>query len=1157
LKINVDIVDDYFFYITGSGSGNVKFNSLYTKQIYNMSTTYVTIRCNTATLTGDLIVSDMLMDGNGNGYVIGIWNQGGTVTCKFYNIKAWDGNRVCFISGCHSSSYIENVTSYESRNLVDLNSNALTVQNCFAVSDGVNDTFVDIGGATGNNNASDGTSCADANRATGSNNVTGITASNEFISTTDTSISFLRLKSGGSLYNGGTTPSITDNDHGIRGNDRSGASISIGADEYTEDESLFYSVGTSISDLKTGSPTVTISKGVATFSTAQTADIGVGDVITYDTNRTAYITGKNSQTSWDVSTEWGAYPTGSGTVNSIKRTFNSMNDAMDGSNSGSYVLLGSAHLSTHKIKLKIACYADGTDDSLTEMSTDWLTDSDYHITIYTPIDTVNECNNNQRHDGTVDGSGYTMESNDSTTYRWNLIVTPNYTKVFGLKIVRNSNNWSYGFAIGRDFASLGTASVSQNCEVAYNLLISEGGGSSGNLIAWEGVNGSRGLACNIHDNFLVSESTSLRDGLRVECDYMDSAARQLKFYNNTVYGKFDSFAVYIDVGSSSDPLYMPLLKNNYAANTGVGVDYSFTGTYNNGLAVFDYNASDDTTAGSSNYNQQITLANADFEDVGYTTIDLHLKSTSDLIGGGIGPSSDSNVPTEDIDGDERSGSTTSIGADNPAVVREGSGGLSSNNLSVSGSGNANTDISGSGDLSFNELTINSEGYVNTDISGSGDLSFNELAIDSEGNSYTDISGSGNISFNDLTINSSAEVFANVSGSGNISFNSLTISSSGYSNTDITGSSNLISGNLLSSSSGDSITDVDGSGQLGVNDPSDLIGIGIGAASTDIDTISHITLDNAEISGSGNSFTNVTGSGNLTANKLEIDGSGESFTDIDGSGDIDFKTASLYGFAIILDVGFGSLQSSQSLLSGSGNANTNVSGSGNIEFNNSSTSGNGISSLGVSGSGNIQFDNLNIDSDGNSQSNITGSGDLQSNKISSDNSNGTASTNITGSGDISFNDLEIQSSANVSTDISGSGDLVSGELSVDSSGTSLHGDAGSGNLVFNDISVSGSGTSTSNISGSGSLIFNDLSINATGARVSNREGSGQLIANKLDLSGTAFAVSGVGGFGNLIADNLEIISRGQAISYNAQYVPSIIISSFRFEETINLVARFNI
>jgi hypothetical protein len=75
--------------------------------------------------------------------------------------------------------------------------------------------------------------------------------------------------------------------------------------------------------------TVSLSAGVATFSEAQTGNIGVGDVVTYDTNKTCYISGKTSQTVWNCVTVLGAIPDdiAGSTVVSIKRVYTSLSSA--------------------------------------------------------------------------------------------------------------------------------------------------------------------------------------------------------------------------------------------------------------------------------------------------------------------------------------------------------------------------------------------------------------------------------------------------------------------------------------------------------------------------------------------------------------------------------------------------------------------------------------------------------------------------------------------------------------------------------------------------------------------------------------------------------------------------------------------------------------
>jgi len=86
---------------------------------------------------------------------------------------------------------------------------------------------------------------------------------------------------------------------------------------------VYYSIGTSTADLKTGSPTITIASNTATFTVAQTGNIGVGDVITYGGSRKAYIKSVVDNTTFVVqSATGGSISDGSGAVASIMRVFN-------------------------------------------------------------------------------------------------------------------------------------------------------------------------------------------------------------------------------------------------------------------------------------------------------------------------------------------------------------------------------------------------------------------------------------------------------------------------------------------------------------------------------------------------------------------------------------------------------------------------------------------------------------------------------------------------------------------------------------------------------------------------------------------------------------------------------------------------------------------
>jgi len=60
--------------------------------------------------------------------------------------------------------------------------------------------------------------------------------------------------------------------------------------------SVYYSVGQNTNDNKTGSPTVTIVGGTATFCSPNCHQHGVGDRVNYNGTVVAYISGKVSTT---------------------------------------------------------------------------------------------------------------------------------------------------------------------------------------------------------------------------------------------------------------------------------------------------------------------------------------------------------------------------------------------------------------------------------------------------------------------------------------------------------------------------------------------------------------------------------------------------------------------------------------------------------------------------------------------------------------------------------------------------------------------------------------------------------------------------------------------------------------------------------------------
>lgn len=152
-------------------------------------------------------------------------------------------------------------------------------------------------------------------------------------------------------------------------------------------------------DFKTGSPTITISSGVATFSVAQTDSImGIGAVIDYDTdNKNTYISGKISTSQWSVVNADGTTPgdVTDKTVNSITHPFTSISSA----EAGVGTLMGGTNLNILDLILNLPQYCEQSSYTIDSSATLWtnlINDSSHLITLYTPEDTNTECNLSMR-----------------------------------------------------------------------------------------------------------------------------------------------------------------------------------------------------------------------------------------------------------------------------------------------------------------------------------------------------------------------------------------------------------------------------------------------------------------------------------------------------------------------------------------------------------------------------------------------------------------------------------------------------------------------------------------------------------------------------------------------------------------------------------------
>jgi len=165
-------------------------------------------------------------------------------------------------------------------------------------------------------------------------------------------------------------------------------------------------------DFKTGSPTITITSGVATFSTAQTGDlVGIGTVIDYDIdNKIAYISGKINTSIWSVVNGDGTTPSNvtGVTVNSISHPFTSFSSAL----AGISAIIGGKNLVTLDLQLHIVgyCRQDSYDFDNTRSTISYTADSTHRLKFYTPENTSTQCNFDHRpkNNGTWDDTKYRM-----------------------------------------------------------------------------------------------------------------------------------------------------------------------------------------------------------------------------------------------------------------------------------------------------------------------------------------------------------------------------------------------------------------------------------------------------------------------------------------------------------------------------------------------------------------------------------------------------------------------------------------------------------------------------------------------------------------------------------------------------------------------------
>lgn len=399
---------------------------------------------------------------------------------------------------------------------------------------------------------------------------------------------------------------------------------------------VFYSVcpfGTG--DLKTGSPTITISDGVATLSVAQTGNIGQGCRITYGGGSSScYISRVNSPTSYNVITATGGVPgdVSGQAVNSIAHEYASTSAAMTGASDANH--LNTNDLAIADVILNLPCYYDHDDYTPYGfiVTNGYIADSEHYINWYTPQGGTESLYNQRGDFSSWDPSKVCLSVNgyyvDDSLFR---IYVP-YTRITGFQGEQTYSTMNYAFLVYLYAGATG-------CVISGNFLRFTGYPFSG--IEIQNLNDAD---ITIANNIIVGASYGLYANHLYDTGYTIRGV----IANNTISGS-TQYGLHVRYSAGSSSL---VVRNNVAIGSATGDFYLVN-------VAGDHNASSDGTApGTGSITNQ--LAADLFVDP--ANHDYRPKAGSPLISAGIGPALDANVPLFDIAGNPRSGNTCSIGA---------------------------------------------------------------------------------------------------------------------------------------------------------------------------------------------------------------------------------------------------------------------------------------------------------------------------------------------------------------------------------------------------------------------------------------------------------------------------------------------------------------
>jgi len=435
----------------------------------------------------------------------------------------------------------------------------------------------------------------------------------------------------------------------IDGDSRPTDSWDIGADEAAA--TIFRSVAPgatgALDDDNSGADLLTIAASTATFSAAVADNVGIGDVILYDSDddddldsddTIAFIHGRSSSTSYTVKNESGAWPDEAVTDEDdweVYRAYTSLANAESGTENSTLTTYGfsfsggNMNLVNRVEQWNIACYANGTTADSTAVTIDgWTTGAENYLRIFTPH-TLGEVGVSQRHDGTPGTANYRMNVDDAHA----ISVQDPYARIDGLEIF--------------DWGGDGYSSDAINLDASYVEV----------------------------SNCLVHDEATNNDGSGI---HGEGTVNGFKIYNNIVFGTNDG--IYID-DYSADPSYAYNNTvtgcSNYGfedGNDGLTLvnNISYNNTDNYGTESFhansDYNLSGpvqtDAPGGNSENGVTVTFMDSSADDYHLAPNDAGAREE------GTDLSADTYIPFWlDIDGEARAyGTGWDIGADENTIT---------------------------------------------------------------------------------------------------------------------------------------------------------------------------------------------------------------------------------------------------------------------------------------------------------------------------------------------------------------------------------------------------------------------------------------------------------------------------------------------------------